>query len=56
MWLVRIHRVPADRTFLPAIKRVELRHVVSGERKVVQLRVGVDARGVRALREGDEPR
>jgi hypothetical protein len=54
MWLVRVHRVPADRPILAAIKRVELRHVVCVEGKVVQLRVGPDARGGRALRERDE--
>lgn len=55
MWLVRIHRVPADRTILPAIEGIELRHVVSGEKKVVQLGVGADARRGRAFREGDKP-
>lgn len=58
MWLcanlICIHRVPADRAFLPAIERVEFRHVVGGELEVIQLCICDDALGGCALREGDE--
>lgn len=54
--IYEIHRVPADGTRLALVQPVERRHVRCVERKVVQLRVGVDARGRDGFREGDVPR
>lgn len=42
--------IPTDGAGLPAIKRVEPRHVIFVQTEVIDIRVGKDARGSRGLR------